>query len=75
MAHSVCGSNCLAFSGSQIPAGSPPLAGNPSVIPPPVPEFLLELHPSAGNPSRIPAECVSASDRFRKQMTETLFFR
>ena len=40
-----------------------------------VPEFLLDLHPPAGNPSGIPAESVRESDRFRKELTESQFFQ
>ena len=35
-----------------------------------VPEFLLDIHPPAGNPSRVAAESVRDSDRFRKELTK-----
>ena len=37
--------------------------------------FLLDLHPPAGNPSGIPGESVRESDRFSEELTESQFFQ
>ena len=36
---------------------------------------MLDVHPPAGNPSRIPAASVRESDRFKKELTESQFFQ
>ena len=46
-----------------------------TAVPYQVPESLLDLHASAGSPSRIPAESARQPDTFRKELNESQFFQ